>query len=347
MSVQSVMVTADIAARRRATVMVALVVLVVLLVLLSLGIGPVRLLPLTVLDALFSGGSDVQQVIVREIRLPRTILGFAIGAILGLSGAALQGLLRNPLASPSLFGAPQAAAFGAVLVISLGLADVRSYALPVAAIIAAFASVFALLAVAGRNAGLLILILAGLAISSLAGAATALVMNLSSNPFVVLEIAFWLLGSLEDRSFRHVMLALPFIVAGAILLWSQRNAFRALSLGEETAQSLGVDVGRLRLSVILGVALGVGGAVAVSGTIGFIGLVAPHLMRPLIGHDPARLLVPSALTGAALLLSADIAVRIIPSTSDIKVGVLTSIIGVPFFLYLIMRERRALGGGVA
>jgi len=347
MSAQNVMVTADVTVRRRAGVIGALVGLVVLLALVSLGVGPVRLSPLTVIDALFGGGSDVQQVITREIRLPRTILGCAIGAILGLSGAALQGLLRNPLASPSLFGAPQSAAFGAVLVIALGLADVRSYALPVAAIAAAFVSVFVLLAIAGRNAGLLILILAGLAISSLAGAATALVMNLSSNPFVVLEIAFWLLGSLEDRSFRHVVLALPFIVAGAIILFNQRNAFRALSLGEETAQSLGVDVDRLRLLVIAGVALGVGGAVAVSGTIGFIGLVAPHLMRPLIGHDPARLLVPSALTGAALLLAADIAVRIIPSTSDIKVGVLTSIIGVPFFLYLIMRERRALGGGVA
>jgi len=347
MSIANVMATADIAARRRLGVMAGLVVLVVLLVLVSLGVGPVRLSPVSVIDALFGGGSDVQQVIVREIRLPRAILGLAIGAILGLSGAALQGLLRNPLAAPDLFGAPQSAAFGAVLVIALGLADVRSWALPVAAIMAAFASVFALLAIAGRNAGLLILILAGLAISSLAGAATALVMNLSSNPFVVLEIAFWLLGSLEDRSFRHVVLALPFIVAGAIILFSQRNAFRALSLGEETAQSLGVDVGWLRLMVISGVALGVGGAVAVSGAIGFIGLVAPHLMRPLIGHDPARLLVPSALAGAALLLAADIAVRIIPSTSDIKVGVLTSIIGVPFFLYLIMRERRALSGGVA
>ena len=273
-------------------------------------------------QALFGGGSDVAQVIVREIRLPRTILGLAIGAILGLSGAALQGLLRNPLASPSLFGAPQSAAFGAVLVIALGLADMRSYALPVAAIIAAFGSVFALLTIAGRNAGLLILILAGLAISSLAGAATALVMNLSQNPFVVLEIAFWLLGSLEDRSFQHVALSLPFIVLGGVILFSQRSAFRALSLGEETAQSLGVDVARLRLIVILGVALGVGGAVAVTGTIGFIGLVAPHLMRPVIGHDPARLLLPSALAGAALLLAADIAVRIIPSTSDIKVGVL-------------------------
>ena len=347
MSIQNVMTGADVAARRRAGVMAGLVAVVIVLLLTSLGVGPVWLSPPTVINALFGGGTDVAQVIVREIRLPRTILGFAIGGMLGLSGAALQGLLRNPLASPSLFGAPQSAAFGAVLVIALGLADVRSWALPVAAIIAAFASVFALLAIAGRNAGLLILILAGLALSSLAGAATALVMNLSSNPFVVLEIAFWLLGSLDDRSFRHVVLALPFIVAGGIILLGQRNAFRALSLGEETAQSLGVDVGRLRLMVISGVALGVGGAVAVSGTIGFIGLIAPHLVRPLIGHDPTRLLIPSALTGSALLLAADIAVRLIPSSSDVKVGVLTSIIGVPFFLYLIMRERRALSGGVA
>jgi iron complex transport system permease protein len=328
-------------------VTIGLALLVTLLALGSLGIGAVRLSPLTVLNALFGGGSDVQQLIVREIRLPRAILGLAIGAILGLSGAALQGLLRNPLASPSLFGAPQSAAFGAVLMIALGWADVRSWALPVAGITMAFASVFVLLSIAGRNAGLLLLILAGLAISSLAGAATSLVMNLSPNPFAALEIAFWLLGSLEDRSFRHVELAMPFIATGAVLLMSQRSAFRALSLGEETAQSLGVHVGRLRLLVIIGVALGVGGAVAVTGSIGFIGLVAPHLMRPLIGHDPARLLVPSALTGAALLLAADIAVRIVPSSSDIKVGVLTSIIGVPFFLYLIVRERRALGGGVA
>ncbi|MBN8980526.1 MAG: iron ABC transporter permease [Rhizobiales bacterium] len=333
--------------QRPRIVVLLLLALVAMLTLASLGIGPVRLAPHAVIDALLGGGTDVQQTIVQEIRLPRTILAIAIGAILGLSGAALQGLVRNPLAAPELFGAPQSAAFGAVLMIALASADVRSYALPAAGIAMAFVSVFVLLGVTGRNASLLLLILAGLAISSLAGAATALVMNLSSNPFIVLEISFWLLGSLEDRSFRHVILALPFIVAGAILLMSRRSAFRALSLGEETAQSLGVNVGALRLSVIAGVALGVGGAVAVTGTIGFIGLVAPHLMRPLVGHDPARLLVPSALAGSALLLAADIAVRTIPSTSNIKVGVLTSIIGVPFFLYLIVRERRALGGGVA
>ena len=347
MSVHDMTIAADLAARRRISATVAMVALVVLLAVISLGIGPVRLSPVAVVEALFGGGSDVSQVIVREIRLPRTILALAIGAMLGLSGAALQGLLRNPLASPSLFGAPQSAAFGAVLVIALGLADVRSYALPVAAIFAAFGSVFVLLAISGRNAGLLILILAGLAISSLAGAATALVMNLASNPFLVLEIAFWLLGSLEDRSFQHVMLALPFILAGAAILFQPAQRLSRADARRGNRASLGVDVNRLRLFVILGVALGVGGAVAVTGTIGFIGLVAPHLMRPLIGHDPARLLVPSALAGSALLLAADIAVRIIPSTSDIKVGVLTSIIGVPFFLYLIMRERRALSGGVA
>ena len=322
-------------------------VLVAVLFVVSLGVGPVRLSPLTVSQALFGGGSEEQRIIVQEIRLPRAILGLVIGGILGLSGAALQGLLRNPLASPSLFGAPQSAALGAVLMIATGLADVRSFALPAAAITFAFASVFGLLAIAGRNAGLLLLILAGLAISSLAGALTALTMNLSPNPFASLEIAFWLLGSLEDRSFRHVTLALPFIATGAAVLLFYRHSFRVLSLGEESAQSLGVDVGRLRLAVIAGVALGVGGAVSVSGTIGFIGLVAPHLIRPLVGYDPTRLMLPSALAGAALLLAADIAVRIIPSNTDIKVGVLTSMIGVPFFLYLILRERRSLGAGVS
>jgi iron complex transport system permease protein len=326
---------------------VALCAVVAALFVLSLGVGPVRLSPAIVANALFGGGAEEHRIIVQEIRLPRAVLGLAIGGVLGLSGAALQGLLRNPLAAPSLFGAPQAAAFGAVTVIALGLADVRSYALPVAAITASFISVFLLLVVAGRNAGLLLLILAGLAISSLAGAATALAMNLAPNPFAALEIAFWLLGSIEDRSFRHVVLALPFMTAGAVLLMTQRHAFRALTLGEESAQSLGVDVARLRLLVIAGVALGVGAAVAVAGTIGFIGLVAPHLVRPLVRHDPARLLVPAALAGAALLLAADIAVRVIPATSDIKVGVLTAIIGVPFFLYLIVRERRSLGGGLA
>jgi iron complex transport system permease protein len=324
----------------------ALASLTAALGIVSLMVGPAGLSPHEVIGALFSAEGPAG-VIVRDIRLPRTLLAALIGATLGLSGAALQGLLRNPLAAPEVFGAPQAAAATASAVIAFGFLPVTSFAVPAAGIAGALISVGGLVAIAGRRASLTVTLLAGLALASFAGAATALILNLAPNPFIALEVAFWLLGSLEDRSFQHVMLAFPFIIAGGIMLLSQRHAFRALSLGEETAQSLGVDVGRLRLFVISGVALGVGGAVAVTGTIGFIGLVAPHLMRPLIGHDPGRLLVPSALAGSALLLAADIAVRIIPSTSDIKVGVLTSIIGVPFFLYLIMRERRALGGGVA
>ena len=330
----------------RLGVPLAFAALLILLFLVSLGIGPVRLAPWTVARALAGQGDETARIIVAEIRLPRAILSVMIGAMLGLSGAAMQGLLRNPLAAPSLFGAPQAAAFGAVATLSLGLTDALSLALPIAAMVGAFLSVFLLVAVAGRNAGLTLLILSGLAISSVAGAATALAMNLAPNPFAALEIAFWLLGSLEDRSMRHVAMSAPFILAGAVLLFVNRGAFRALTLGEDAAASLGVRVARLRLLVIAGVAMGIGGAVAVAGTIGFVGLVSPHLVRPLVGYDPARLLLPSALAGACLLTAADIAVRIIPSTTDIKVGVLTALIGVPFFLYLIVRERRRLGAGL-
>jgi iron complex transport system permease protein len=325
----------------------ALALLVVLLFAVSLGVGPVAIAPLRVIASLAAPADDPLRIIVLEIRLPRAILAVAIGGILGLSGAAMQGLLRNPLAAPSLFGAPQAAALAAVATISLGLADTLSPALPIAAILGAFLSVFLLIAVAGREASMLVLILAGLAISSLAAAGTALALNLAPNPFAALEIAFWLMGSLEDRSFRHVALALPFIAAAAVMLLSRGRDFRPLTLGEEAATSLGVDLARLRLLVILGVATGVGASVAVAGAIGFIGLIAPHLMRPFVRHDPTRLLIPSALAGAALLLAADIGVRLIPATTDIKVGVLTALIGAPFFLYLVLRERRALARGLA
>lgn len=311
---------------------------------ISLGVGPVVLPPTTVFAGLIGQGDEAARIIVGEIRLPRAILALLIGGVLGLSGAALQGLLRNPLAAPSLFGAPSAAAFGAVAVISFGFVDALSFALPIAAILAALISVGLLILVAGPRAGLLILILAGLAISSLAGAGTALALNLAPNPFAALEIAFWLLGSLEDRSLRHVMIALPFMIVAIFLLYRDRRAFRALTLGEEAAASLGFSLNGVRLRVIIGVAAGVGAAVAVAGTIGFIGLVAPHLMRPFVRYDPGRLLIPAALAGSALLLSADIAVRLIPANGEIKVGVLTALIGAPFFIALILRRRHDLSG---
>lgn len=333
--------------RNDVRLIVGFALLVAVLFLVSLAVGPVWLPPETVVAALVGGAGEAARIIVIDIRLPRALLAIMIGATLGLSGAALQGLLRNPLASPSLFGAPSAAAFGAVSVISLGLVNVLSLALPVAAITGALISVALLLLVAGLRASLLVVILAGLAISSLAGAGTALALNLAPNPFAALEIAFWLLGSLEDRSVRHVLIALPFMAVGVVLLMWDRRAFRALTLGEEAAESLGFDLGRIRLRVVAGVAAAVGAGVAVAGSIGFVGLVAPHLVRPLVGHDPGRLMVPAALSGAALLLAADIAVRLIPSTSEIKVGVLTALIGAPFFIALILRRRSELAGASA
>jgi iron complex transport system permease protein len=311
---------------------------------LSLAVGPVFIPPADVALALTGGGEVSTRIIVLEIRLPRTILAFLLGGSLALSGAALQGLLRNPLAAPSLFGAPAAAAFGAVTVISLGLVGTLSYLLPAAAITGAFVSVGLLIVVAGPRSSLLVLILAGLAISSLAGAGTALVLNLAPNPFAALEIAFWLLGSLEDRSMVHVAIAAPFAVIGSALLIWDRRAFKALTLGEEAAATLGFDLAWIRLRVVAGVAIAVGAGVAVAGSIGFIGLVAPHLVRPYVRYDPARLLLPAALTGASLLLFADVVVRMIPTQSQVKVGVVTALIGAPFFIALVMRRRKDLSG---
>jgi iron complex transport system permease protein len=332
--------------RRGFPIALALAALIVVLAIASLAVGPAGLSPRAALAGLLSGDGPAG-IIVRDIRLPRTLLAALIGATLGLSGAALQGLLRNPLAEPALFGAPQAAAAAAALVIAFGFAPVTSFAVPVAAILGATLSIAALVAVAGRRASLTVTLLAGLALASFAGAATALILNLAPNPFIALEIAFWLLGSLEDRSRDHLVIAAPFMLASWIVLATQARAFRALTLGEDAAASLGVDVARTRMLVVIGVALGVGAAVAVAGAVGFVGLVAPHLVRRASGSDPARLVLPSALAGAALVLAADIAVRLGPSAVEIKLGVVTALIGVPIFLSMIFRERRLLEEGAS
>jgi iron complex transport system permease protein len=321
----------------------ALAALIVALAVLSLMVGPAGLSPRAALDGLITG-EGAAGIIVRDIRLPRTLLAVLIGGTLGLSGAALQGLLRNPLAEPALFGAPQAAAAAASFMIAFGFASAISLAVPLAGIAGALVSIGGLVAIAGRRASLTVTLLAGLALASFAGAMTALILNLAPNPYAALEIAFWLLGSLEDRSTDHLLIALPFFVASWILLAANARAYRALTLGEDAAVSLGVDLARVRLMVVTGVALGVGAAVAVAGSIGFVGLVAPHLVRRAVGSDPARVLLPGALMGAALLTAADIAVRTIPGADELRVGVVTSLIGVPFFLAMIFSERRLLEG---
>src|SRR5882757_9248235 len=321
----------------------ALVALIAVLAMLSLMIGSAGLSPAIAIKGLLDGAGSAG-IIVRDIRLPRTLLALLIGATLGLSGAALQGLLRNPLAEPALFGAPQAAAAASSFMIAFSFAGATSLAVPLAGIAGALVSIGGLVAIAGRRASLTVTLLAGLALASFAGAATALILNLAPNPFIALEIAFWLLGSLEDRSTDHLVIAAPFMIASWILLAANARAFRALTLGEDAASSLGVDIARTRLMVVIGVALGVGAAVAVAGAVGFVGLVAPHLVRRAVNSDPARVMLPAALSGAALVLAADVAVRLGPSVVEIKLGVVTALIGVPVFLAMIFRERRMLEG---
>jgi iron complex transport system permease protein len=327
---------------------IALTALIVALAIASMLVGAARLSPREALAGLLDG-DGMAGIIVRDIRLPRTLLALLIGATFGLAGAALQGLLRNPLAEPALFGAPQAAAVGASFVIAYGFISATSFAVPIAGILGALVSVGGLVAIAGRRASLTVTLLAGLAFASFAGAATALILNLAPSPYAALEIAFWLLGSLEDRSVDHLLIATPFFLASWVLLAMNARAFRALTLGEDAAASLGVDVDRTRMAVVVGVALGIGAAVAVAGSIGFVGLVAPHLVRRFVGFDPARVCLPATLTGAALLTAADIAVRLVPANPnatavELKLGVVTALIGVPFFIAMILRERRLLDG---
>ncbi len=309
---------------------------------LSLLTGPAGIPAGASLAALFSGEESAVGIVMREIRLPRALLALLIGAGLGLSGAALQGYLRNPLAEPGLLGVSGSAAFGAVLALYTGLSAAFPLALPLMALAGAFLAVLLVQALAGSGGGSITLILAGIAVSSLAGALTALALNLSPNPFAASEIVFWLLGSLADRSMPQVWLAAPFIVAGMAILFTLGRALDALTLGEDAAASMGVTLARTRMLAVVGTALAVGAGVAVAGAIGFVGLVVPHVLRPLVGGMPSRLLPASALGGAALLLAADLAVRVIAPDRDLKLGVLTALVGAPFFLWLVWRHRRTL-----
>ncbi|TQD33161.1 FecCD family ABC transporter permease [Rhodobacter capsulatus] len=304
----------------------------------SLLTGVAEVAPLTALRALLTGGEGPLGLVMREIRLPRAILAAMVGASLGFSGAAMQGLLRNPMAEPGVIGISAAAALGAVIALQTGLAASFALALPLAALLGALIGVGAILFLAGRG-GTLALILAGIALSALASALTSLVLNLSPNPFAAQDIVFWMMGSLADCSFTHVAIAAPFMAAGGLLLARTGRGLDALTLGEEAAASMGIDLTRLRLAVILGTAASVGAATAVAGTVGFVGLVVPHLLRPLVGASPARLLPAAALGGAVLVLIADIAVRKVLPGQDLKLGVLMALVGAPVFLNLIWRMR--------
>lgn len=317
-----------------------LILILLVLCAVSLAVGRAPLDVGSAIAQWLRGESTLATLMLIELRVPRTSLAVLVGASLGLAGAALQGLLRNPLAEPGIIGVSSCAAFGAVIAFYSGLSFAAPLALPLAGIAGALVAVVLLYALAGREASTLTLILAGVAINGFAGAATALALNLAPNPFAVTEVVFWMMGSLADRSISHLLLAAPLMIVGWALLLTSGRALDALTLGEETAASLGVRLSRLRLMLVLGTALAVGSGVAVTGAVGFVGLVAPHLMRPFVAHQPSRLLVASALAGAVLVLAADIAIRLITVGPELKLGVVTALIGAPFFLVLVMRLRR-------
>jgi len=304
----------------------------------SLVVGKVWLPPGVLLDGLSAPKPNLAWLIVTELRMPRTLLALMVGATLGLGGAVLQGLLRNPLAEPGLLGVSGGAALGAVIAIYFGLSARFVLATPLLSIAGALLA-GALTFLFGRS-GTLTLILAGAAVSGLAAAGLALALNFAPNPYAAYEIVTWLLGSVAEKEWGQIALCAPFMLAGWLCLAATPRGLDALTRGEGQAESLGINLNLLRALALAGVALSVGAATAMTGAIGFVGLVAPHLVRPFVGYQPSRILLPSALFGAILLLVTDMAIRVIPTAAELRLGVLTSLIGTPFFFWLVLRLRR-------
>lgn len=278
-------------------------------------------------------------LIVAELRLPRALLAIIVGAGLGAAGAAMQGYLRNPLADPGLFGIAPGAALGAVVALWFGYTT-SAWLLPLFALIGAAGAMALLAAIAGRTGGIALFTLAGLMVASLAGALTALAISMAPNAFAMSQIVMWLNGALTDRSWHEVWLAAPLVVAGIAILWRAGRSLDALTLGEPVARSLGVNTTQLLWLLVIGIGLTVGAGVAVAGIIGFVGLIVPHLVRPLTDRRPSQLILPSAMAGALLVLVADSLVRVLPLVTELRLGIALSLLGAPFFLWLLLRMRR-------
>lgn len=315
----------------------ALLLLVVLLALISIAVGKITL----GWDS-WSDQDAVTRTILLELRLPRTLLGILVGAALGLAGAAMQAYLRNALADPGTLGVSSMAALGAVTSIFFGLAGMNPWSLPLFGVAGGIVGMAALFLLSGVAASVLTLVLSGVILSALAVAGISLALSLSPSPWAAAEIIRWLLGALTDRSLDDVVIATPLILGGSVLIYSCRQSLDALTLGEAGARSLGVNLDRVQWRLAGGVGLVVGASVAVTGIIGFVGLVVPHLLRPCVGARPGALLIPSAIAGAALVLAGDIAVRLLPGGSELQLGVVMSLVGAPFFFALLYSLRRKL-----
>jgi iron complex transport system permease protein len=319
--------------------LIALYVAAALLWLIELSAGAAGISVGTALDDWWHNTDSVARIILFDVRMPRACLALLVGAALAISGAALQGLLRNPLASPDILGISQTAALLAVCALYFGWSQLAWFVLPLTALAGAALAVLVLLRLTRRLHSVQSLILAGIALTALASSLTTLALNYAPNPYALQEVYFWMLGSVANRSNADVWLALPFFIVGSALLLSCRRCLDALSLGEDTAATLGFPLSHYRWRLIVGVACNVGAAVAVSGSIGFVGLIVPHVLRPLVQSSPGRLLAWSLPAGSVLVLLADIAVQVLPGSQEMQLGVLTALLGAPFFLWLLLRQR--------
>jgi len=328
------------AARRRArtTTLVLFAVLAMAFV-VSLLLGPSNFSPSEIFRGLFDG-QGAAGIVARELRLPRAGLAVVVGAALGASGAALQGLFRNPLAEPGVTGVTSCAGLGAVVAIYFGLTVAHAFLLPVFAVTGALLSAGILYLLSRRGAGAIALVLAGVAVASLATALTALALSFARNPYAMADMVFWMMGSLKDAKPADLYFSAPLTLAGLLLLLSASRGLNALTLGEEAARSLGVDVASVRGRVVTGVALATGAATAAAGAVSFVGMVVPHVLRRFYGYEPSRLILPSALGGAVLVTVADVAIRLIAPDGQLLLGVVTAMLGAPFFFWLILRHRR-------
>jgi iron complex transport system permease protein len=302
-------------------------------------LGPAQLSAGVLFAGLFDG-HGAAGVIAREIRLPRAGLAIVVGAALGASGAALQGLFRNPLAEPGVTGVTSSAGLGAVLAIYFGLTAASTVVLPLFAIAGALASAGILYALSRRGVGAVALVLAGVAIASLTTSLTALALSFAANPYAMADMVTWMLGSLKDRTPDDLYYATPLVVLGIALLLTASRGLDALTLGEDAAASLGIDVGSVRGRVVLGVALATGAATAAAGAVSFVGMVVPHVLRRFYGYEPSKLILPSALGGAVLVTVADVVIRLIAPDGQLLLGVVTAMLGAPFFFWLILRLGR-------
>lgn len=316
-----------------------LILLGLLAILAACSLGSTSLPFSRVLEGIFRTGTATDAMIIWDIRLPRALTAWLVGAALAISGAALQGLLRNPLAEPGVLGVSSSASLGATVSIYYGFAAGAFWMLPIFAIAGALAATVIIALASLRTQSVVTLILVGVGLSGFSGALMSLLMNMAPNPFYLSDMINWMLGSVANRSFRDLAIPAPLLLSGMVILFFARRGLSVLTLGEEAASGLGLNLQKQRLLIVVGTGLATGAAVALAGAIGFIGIVVPHLIRPLVSHDPGRALIPSALAGGLLLVLTDIGVRLLPTLNELKLGVVAALFGAPVFVWIAIRQR--------